>query len=72
MLETVKGLWVINTNSVINGRETGFKVSKDTLDRVEFHFTMPAIMTGDYVLGVSGHFVLITLYHKMLKFSMVL
>ena len=72
VLETVKGLWVINTNSVINGRETGFKVSKDTLDRVEFHFTMPAIMTGDYVLGVAisegteeSYKVLTWLYHVL-------
>ena len=53
VLETVKGLWVINTNSIINGQETGFKVTKDTLNRVEFHFIMPSIMNGDYVLGVA-------------------
>ena len=72
VLETLKGLWVINTNSIINGKETGFSVKSDSLNRVEFHFTMPAIMNGDYVLGVAvsegteeSYKVLTWLYHVL-------
>ena len=72
VLETIKGLWVINTNSVINGKETGFEVKKDCMCRVEFHFTMPSIMNGDYVLGVAvsegtedSYKVLTWLYHVL-------
>lgn len=53
VLETTKGLWIINTNSIINGKETGFEINGNSLNRVEFHFTMPSIMSGDYVLGVA-------------------
>ena len=72
VLETVKGLWVINTNSIINGQQTGFKVQKDTLNRVEFRFVMPSIMNGDYVMGVAisegtyeSYKVLTWLYHVL-------
>lgn len=72
VLETIKGLWVINTNSIINGKETGFHVSKDKMNRVEFHFTMPSIMNGDYVMGVAisegseeAYKVLTWLYHVL-------
>ncbi|MCM1221969.1 MAG: ABC transporter ATP-binding protein [Lachnospiraceae bacterium] len=72
VLETIKGLWVINTNSIINGKETGFDVSENSMNRVEFHFTMPSIMNGDYVLGVAisegnadSYKVLTWLYHVL-------
>ncbi len=72
VLETVKGLWVINTNTAINGRETGFRVEKDGMYKVEFHFTMPSVMNGDYVLGVAvsegtedSYKVLTWLYHVL-------
>lgn len=53
VMETVKGLWVINTNSAINGLKAGFEVAAGSLTKVEFSFTMPAIMNGDYVCGVA-------------------
>lgn len=72
VLETIKGLWVINTNSVINGKQTGFYIKQNKLNRVDFHFTMPAIMNGDYVLGVAisegneeAYKVLTWLYHVL-------
>lgn len=72
VLETIKGLWVINTNSIINGKQTGFCVKKGSINRVEFCFTMPSIMNGDYVLGVAvsegiedAYKVLTWLYHVL-------
>lgn len=72
VLETVKGLWVINTNSIINGKETGFEIQEKSINRVEFHFTMPSIMNGDYVLGAAisegteeSYKVLTWLYHVL-------
>lgn len=72
VLETIKGLWVINTNSIINGKQTGFKVNKNSMNRVDFTFTMPSIMNGDYVLGVAvsegtedSYKVLTWLYHVL-------
>lgn len=72
VLETIKGLWVINTNSIINGEEAGFEVQADSMNRVEFHFMMPSIMNGDYVMGVAisegseeSYKVLTWLYHVL-------
>lgn len=72
VLETVKGLWVINTNSILNGGQTGFEVQAGGLNRVEFHFRMPSIMNGDYVMGVAvsegteeSYKVLTWLYHVL-------
>lgn len=72
VLETIKGLWVINTNSIINGEETGFEVQADSMNRIEFHFKMPSIMNGDYVMGVAisegsedSYKVLTWLYHVL-------
>lgn len=52
-LETVKGLWVINTNSRICGEKGGFTVKKGSINRVNFTFTMPALMKGEYVIGAA-------------------
>jgi len=72
VFETIKGLWVINSNSVINGERTGFLVKKGSINRVEFHFTMPTIMNGDYVIGTAisegtedSYKVLTWLYHVL-------
>lgn len=72
VLETVKGLWVINTNSIINGKERGFPVQANSLNHVTFTFIMPAIMNGDYVMGAAvsegrddQYRVLAWLYHTL-------
>ncbi len=72
VLETVKGLWIINSNSAINGNMSGFQVHAGTMNRVEFKFIMPAIMNGDYVLGAAisegnedSYQVLTWLYHVL-------
>ncbi|MFP9036140.1 Wzt carbohydrate-binding domain-containing protein, partial [Enterococcus faecalis] len=52
VIETVKGLWVINCNSLNTGAESNFSVKKDTVNKVDFVFEMPQIVNGDYVVGV--------------------
>lgn len=53
VLETVKGLWIINSNSAICGKKGVFSVSKDSLNRVDFKFKLPALMKGEYVIGAA-------------------
>lgn len=53
VVETVKGLWVINCNSLSTGHEKGFKIKANTINKVDFTFTMPKIVNGDYVIGVA-------------------
>lgn len=72
VLETVKGLWIINSNSAINGEMRGFKVKAGSINKIEFRFVMPSIMNGDYVLGVAvsegtaeSYQVLTWLYHVL-------
>lgn len=72
VLETVKGLWIINSNSAINGKMSGFKVDAGSISKIEFRFIMPPIMNGDYVLGVAvsegndaSYQVLTWLYHVL-------
>jgi ABC-type polysaccharide/polyol phosphate transport system ATPase subunit len=53
VIETVKGLWVINTNSSICGNKGSFYVKKGSLNRVDFTFVMPPLMRAEYVMGVA-------------------
>ena len=53
VVETVKGLWIINCNSMMAGEKKPFQVTKDTYTRVDFQFDMPALSNGDYVVGVA-------------------
>lgn len=53
VLETVKGLWIINANTLSSGIRKPFMVKKDSLNKVEFHFIMPQLVNGDYVVGVA-------------------
>ena len=53
VIETVKGLWIINCNSLTTGIKSGFYVKKGTINKVEFVFEMPQIVNGDYVIGVA-------------------
>lgn len=52
-IETTKGLWVINTNSGICGNKGCFPVKKNSINRVDFTFQMPALMKGEYVVGAA-------------------
>lgn len=53
VMETVKGIWVINCNSAQEGTEGIFQVKKDTYNRVDFTFALPMLVNGDYVIGVA-------------------
>lgn len=53
VMETVKGLWIINCNSILCGEKKGFRIRKGTYNRVDFRFEMPQISNGDYVIGVA-------------------
>ncbi len=53
VMETVKGLWVINCNSISSGKEQPFHVNAGSLNRIDFEFEMPKIVNGDYVIGVA-------------------
>ena len=53
VIETVKGLWIINCNSILSGGKKVFKVHKNSFNRVDFCFTFPEISNGDYVVGVA-------------------
>lgn len=52
-LETVKGLWIINSNSSICGKKGSFSVLENSINRVDFQFKMPALMRGEYVIGAA-------------------
>ncbi len=53
VIETLKGLWIINCNSAICGNKEPFPVSGDSMVRTEFKFTMPPIMKGSYIIGTA-------------------
>ena len=53
VIETAKGLWIINSNSSMGGNKGSFKTKKNTINRVEFQFMLPALMKGEYVLGAA-------------------
>lgn len=53
VIETIKGLWIVNCNSLTTGKKRGFNVKKNTINKADFTFTMPQIVNGDYVIGVA-------------------
>lgn len=53
VLETIKGLWIINCNSAMCGDQKIFQVRSNTYNRVDFIFDMPNLANGDYVIGVA-------------------
>lgn len=53
VVETVKGLWIINCNTLISGRKSPFFVEENSLNKVDFEFIMPPLVNGDYVIGIA-------------------
>lgn len=53
VMETIKGLWIINCNSISCGNKQPFQVCAQSMNRVDFEFEMPQIVNGDYVIGVA-------------------
>lgn len=77
VLETPKGLWVINCNSSICGKKTCFAVAKDSLTRVEFTFELPHILKGNYIVGTAvsegeiENFTVLTWLYQVLNITVV-
>lgn len=53
VIETVKGLWIINCNNLISGMKNNFIIKEQSINRVDFIFKMPALVNGDYVIGIA-------------------
>lgn len=53
VIETVKGLWVINCNSLSSGLKKSFSVKENSISKIDFTFEMPKLVNGDYVIGVA-------------------
>ncbi|MDO4343733.1 MAG: ABC transporter ATP-binding protein [Eubacteriales bacterium] len=53
VLETKKGVWLINVNSGMCGKKTSVSVEKDSINKVTFKFRMPAFMRGEHVVGFA-------------------
>lgn len=53
VIENAKGVWIINSNSAINGERNNFRVHDNSLNKVDFKFRMPALMKGEYVIGAA-------------------
>ena len=53
VLETVKGIWLINCNSAICGKRSSFSVKAGETVKAVFEFIMPAFLQGEYVLGAA-------------------
>lgn len=52
-IATVKGVWVVNANTLINGPKKHFKIEANQQYKVEFVFQVPKISQGDYVFEVA-------------------
>lgn len=53
VIETIKGLWIINCNSLVSGIKKPFSIKEKSVNKVDFIFEMPALVNGDYVIGVA-------------------
>lgn len=53
VLETKKGVWMINSNSAMCGKKKPFEVKAHTVNKVSFRFRLPAFMKGEYVIGCA-------------------
>lgn len=52
-MATVKGVWVLNLNSLINAEKKHIKINAGECTRVDFCFEMPALLKGKYVLEAA-------------------
>ena len=53
VLQNKKGQILINTNSLVTGKEGTFTVRACSLNRVEFEFTLPYLATNEYILDCA-------------------
>lgn len=52
-IATVKGMWVINSNSLISGKKKHIKIDANQQYNIEFSFQVPALLKGDYIFEVA-------------------
>lgn len=52
-LATIKGVWVMNPNSMISGNKGHIEVKENTMNEVKFSFTVPKITSGNYVVEAA-------------------
>lgn len=53
VIESSKGQWMINCNSAICGQKSTFVAKPHTMIKSEFHFCMPRLLEGDYIVGTA-------------------
>lgn len=77
VLETQKGLWIINSNSKICGEQKTYEISENSINKVEFKIRMPQLISGEYIIGVAvsegreNQFEVITWLYNVLAVSIV-
>ena len=52
-MATVKGVWVINLNSLISADKKRIEIHSGKRVKVDFHFAMPALISGNYVIEAA-------------------
>ena len=53
MLQTKKGVALINTNSLCTGLKTNFTAHKESINRVEFDFEFPSFYSDEYIIDCA-------------------
>lgn len=53
VLQTKKGVSVINTNSLISGDKCNFQAEKESYVRVEFEFVFPMLYSDEYIVDCA-------------------
>lgn len=53
VLESKKGQWIINCNSAICGEKKSIRIKAGCMTQVDFSFKLPALMRGEYIIGVA-------------------
>lgn len=77
VIETLKGIWIINCNSAICGKKETFPVKANSTVRVEFSFILPPILKGPYILGTAvsegeiENFEVITWLYQVMNITVV-
>lgn len=77
VLETLKGLWMINSNTSISDKQKTFIVDENSRVRSEFEFVMPSLMQGEYLVGTAvsvgeiEDFEVLTWLYQVLKVNII-
>lgn len=52
-LATIKGVWVINLNTLISGEKKHLVINENSINEIQFSFIMPRVNTGNYVVEAA-------------------